>query len=279
MNLKKASKDSPFYKAIMFMKDITRNLNENSCLFDLLLQYNSGISNDIDLLRRKRKRYKDEISMMTVKEVTEHLEEILPDFIIRYTSNDDIYAFYSSLNDIIFFNDKKTFQSNIIENYNGYEHYTLPIVILLIHECWGHRKVALSNITNKDSTIRNYLISEDFEEDENILSDKTGKVKGESGLEIEYLITGMKHDNIFSEYLLCNDAINNTNLLDINLWIQPNFKEFQNIMKKNCDEFYDSNIDELLKKNRENKTYKNQNRYFEGTYIVDDVEIGPLFKV
>ena len=149
----------------------------------------------------------------------------------------------------------------------------------MIHECWGHRKVALSNITNKDSTIRNYLISEDFEEDENILSDKTGKVKGESGLEIEYLITGMKHDNIFSEYLLCNDAINNTNLLDINLWIQPNFKEFQNIMKKNCDEFYDSNIDELLKKNRENKTYKNQNRYFEGTYIVDDVEIGPLFKV
>ena len=82
-------------------------------------------------------------------------------------------------------------------------------------------------------------------------------MKGESGLEIEYLITGMKHDNIFSEYLLCNDAINNTNLLDINLWIQPNFKEFQNIMKKNCDEFYDSNIDELLKKNRENKTYKN----------------------
>ena len=82
MNLKKASKDSPFYKAIMFMKDITRNLNENSCLFDLLLQYNSGISNDIDLLRRKRKRYKDndskyELSMMTVKEVTEHLEEIL----------------------------------------------------------------------------------------------------------------------------------------------------------------------------------------------------------
>ena len=57
------------------------------------------------MLRRKRKRYKDndskyELSMMTVKEVTEHLEEILPDFIIRYTSNDDIYAFYSSLNDI-----------------------------------------------------------------------------------------------------------------------------------------------------------------------------------
>ena len=58
--------------------------------------------------------------------------------------------------------------------------------------------------------------------------------------------------------------------------------KFQGISKyheKNCDEFYDSNIDELLKKNRENKTYKNQNRYFEGTYIVDDVEIGPLFKV
>ena len=283
MNLKRASKNSPFKQATMFMKNIAKNLNEDSCILDLLLQYNSGISNDVDLLRRKRKKYKDndtkyELSMLTVKEVAKHLEEIIPDFIVRYTNDDDIYAFYSSLNDIIFFNDKKTFKNEKINNYNGYDQYTLPIVILLIHECWGHRKVALSNTIKKNSPIRNYLINKDFEEDENIIYDKTGKVKGESGFELEYLITGIKYNNILSEYLLKTNATNNSNLLDVSLWIQPNFTEFQNILKQNCEENYGCNIDELLKKNRENKSFRNLNRYVDGTYNEDGIEI-ELFKV
>ena len=283
MNLKRASKNSPFKQATMFMKNIAKNLNEDSCILDLLLQYNSGISNDVDLLRRKRKKYKDndtkyELSMLTVKEVAKHLEEIIPDFIVRYTNDDDIYAFYSSLNDIIFFNDKKTFKNEKINNYNGYDQYTLPIVILLIHECWGHRKVALSNTIKKNSPIRNYLINKDFEEDENIIYDKTGKVKGESGFELEYLITGIKYNNILSEYLLKTNATNNSNLLDVSLWIQPNFTEFQNILKQNYEENYGCNIDELLKKNRENKSFRNLNRYVDGTYNEDGIEI-ELFKV
>ena len=283
MNLKRASKNSPFKQATMFMKNIAKNLNEDSCILDLLLQYNSGISNDVDLLRRKRKKYKDndtkyELSMLTVKEVAKHLEEIIPDFIVRYTNDDDIYAFYSSLNDIIFFNDRKAFKSDKINNYNGYDQYTLPIVILLIHECWGHRKVALSNTIKKNSPIRNYLINKDFEEDENIIYDKTGKVKGESGFELEYLITGIKYNNILSEYLLKTNATNNSNLLDVSLWIQPNFTEFQNILKQNCEENYGCNIDELLKKNRENKSFRNLNRYVDGTYNEDGIEI-ELFKV
>ena len=283
MNLKRASKNSPFKQATMFMKNIAKNLNEDSCILDLLLQYNSGISNDVDLLRRKRKKYKDndtkyELSMLTVKEVAKHLEEIIPDFIVRYTNDDDIYAFYSSLNDIIFFNDKKTFKNEKINNYNGYDQYTLPIVILLIHECWGHRKVALSNTIKKNSPIRNYLINKDFEEDENIIYDKTGKVKGESGFELEYLITGIKYNNILSEYLLKTNATNNSNLLDVSLWIQPNFTEFQNILKQNCEENYGCNIDELLKKNRENKNLRNLNRYIDGIYFEDGIEI-ELFKV
>ena len=114
MNLKNLSKNNPFYQAIEFMKNIAQKLNEDSCLFDLLLQHNSGISNDFDLLRIKGNKSKDnntkyELSMITVKELAEHLEKIIPDFIIRYTCDDQTYAFYSSLNDIIFFNDKKTF--------------------------------------------------------------------------------------------------------------------------------------------------------------------------
>ena len=284
MSLKNLSDDNPFNKAIKFMKEIARNLNEDSCLFELLLQYNSGISNDLDLLRRKRKKYKNndtkyELSMITVKELSEHLEKIIPDFIIRYTSDDETYAFYSSLNDLVFFNDKKTFKSYMMANYNGNDNLILPIVLLLIHECWGYRKVFLSNPIIKKSHIRNYLINKDLEEDEYFIINKSiGKLKGESGYEIEYLITGMKYNNIFLNYLLDCNSNNNTKLLKVELWNQPNFKEFQNIMKSNYKEENKCDFDKLLRKNRDNKNYENQNRYDEGTIIEDGIEI-ELFKV
>ena len=283
MSLKNLSDDNPFNKAIKFMKEIARNLNEDSCLFDLLLQYNSGISDDLDLLRRKRKKYKNnntkyELSMITVKELAEHLEKIIPDFIIRYTSDDETYAFYSSLNDLVFFNDKKTFKSYMMADYNGNDNLILPIVLLLIHECWGHRKVALSNSKIKKSPIRNYLINEDFEEDEYFIINKsTGKLKGESGYEIEYLITGKKYDNIFSNYLLDCNANNNRNLLNVELWNQPNFEEFQKIMESNYKEENKCDFDGLLRKNRDNKNYEIPYKYDEGTIIEDGIEI-ELFK-
>ena len=284
INLKETSNDNPYYKAIMFLKDIVHNLNEHSCLFDLLLQYNSGISNDMDLLRRKKKKYEDndtkyELTMLTVKEVANHLEEIIPEFVVRYTCNDDTYSFYSILNDIVFFNEKKTFNNNIIKNLDGFDKYTLAIVILFLHECWGHRKVALSSKINKDSPIRNCLISEDFEENEIVIkNDKTKKVKGESGLEIEYLITGVKYDNIYTKYLLNSHDINNKNLLNIQLWIQPTFDEFRNLMNKNLEKKYSEPIEKLLKKSRKIKDNSNS-RYAPKIYYEDDIEIGPLFKV
>lgn len=283
INLKKSSNDNPYYKAIIFLKDIAHNLNEHSCLFDLLLQYNSGISNDMDLLRRKRKKYEDndtkyELTMLTVKEVVNHLEEMIPEFVVRYTCNDDTYSFYSSLNDLIFFNEKKTLENDVIKNIDGFDKYTLAIVILFLHECWGHRKVALSSKINKDSPIRNCLISEDFEENEIVIKDdKTKKVKGESGLEIEYLITGVKYDNLYTKYLLNSHDINNGNLLNVQLWIQPTFDEFRNLMNKNMEKYYGEPIEELLKKSR--KIKENNNRYAPKLYYEGGIEIGPLFKV
>ena len=284
MNLKNLSKNNPFYQAIEFMKNIAQKLNEDSCLFDLLLQYNSGISNDFDLLRIKGNKSKDnntkyELSMITVKELVEHLQKIIPDFIIRYTCDDQTYAFYSSLNDIIFFNDKKTFMRDNIEDISGYDDLTLPIVILLIHECWGHSKVSLSNEIIKTSPTRRYLINNDFEEDEIIFrNDKTGEVRGESGFELEYLLTGIRNDSILSNFLLNVSSVDKSDLLNVNLWIQPSFEEFQNILKTKIEKAFKCNYVELLRKNRENKSDNNQNRYVEGTIIEDGIKI-ELFKV
>ena len=277
INLKKCSKNNPYFEAVKFLKEVAKNLNENSSFFDFLMKYNSEISLDIDLLRRKRKNNDNiyHLNMLTVEEVSNLLKELLPDFIIRYTFDNDVYSFYSILDDLIFLNEKKTFKNNSINNYDGLMEYTLPIVILLIHESWEFKKIDKSNKITKISPFRNYLRNEDFIEEEYFIFYKNG----ESGLELKYLITGLRYENIFSEYLLSSDDMNNVKLLDVKLWIQPDFKELQNIIRINCEKIYDSDIDELIKENKDLKDRNNTRRYGLETFEENGVIIGPFFKV
>ena len=72
------------------------------------MQYNSCISNDISLFKQQNKpeenNSKYELNMLTVSEVATHLENILPEFIIRHTCDNKVNAFNSTLNDLIFIN-------------------------------------------------------------------------------------------------------------------------------------------------------------------------------
>lgn len=284
IDINSCSNGNPYYNANKFLEKVADNLNEKSCLFDLLMQYNSGISDDIKLLRRKKPNNdincsKYELSMQTVEEVAKHLKEILPTFIIRYISDNDIYAFYSCTDDLIFLNEKKTFKIDTFTDLDDYNENTLPIVFLLLHECWGHKMVASSNIISRDSPIRNNLKSQNF--DENIIlmtNEKTGTIKSESGLEIEYLITGLKYPNIISRHLLNNEDENNEKLLDVKLWVQPDFLEFQELVVKNIKEFYNYDDETFLKKNREEEENIDNKRNTFEIYFEDDVEIGILFK-
>ena len=110
VNIKQSKKNNPYREAIDFLKNIADNMNEKSCLFGFVLQYNSGISTDIIILKEseenKNNNKKYELSMLTVNEVINHLKDILPNIIIRYTCNDNIYAFHSTYNDVIFINEK-----------------------------------------------------------------------------------------------------------------------------------------------------------------------------
>ena len=232
INIKKCPKENPYYKAIMFLSDIAKNLDENSCLYDILMQYNSGISNDIILNIEKgnknRKNFtKYELSMLTKDEVINHLLELLPDFIIRYTFDDDVYAFYSTWNDLIFVNEKKTFNRNEITINYCLKGFCLPLVTLLIHECWGHKKVFLS-CEGRNSPTRNFLRNENFQENIIEIPLKNNKIKGESGCEIEYLLTGQRnYSNVFSKYLL-SIVFSNEELLDVTLWVKPSFQRLRN---------------------------------------------------
>ena len=151
IDIKKISKKNPYYNAIMFLKEVAENLNEESALFDLLMQYNSGISEDISLFNEENiynsKNTKYELSMLTISDIADHLKNILPQFL----------AYYAILNDLVFINEKKSFKKDDISNLDDFSEYTLPITILLLHECWGHKKVAQSNKIIKESPIRNYF--------------------------------------------------------------------------------------------------------------------------
>ena len=137
------------------------------------------------------------------------------------------------MNDLIFINEKKTFDNSSILNLDNNNAYTLLIVLLLMNECWGHMKVIKSNKIKRKSPIKNYLRNRNSNEELlEIIEKNTGKVKDESRLELENLIIGSK-DKFFSEFLLSKYEIININLLNSDLWVKTSFKDFQNLMRAN----------------------------------------------
>ena len=251
-------KTNAYTQAINFLKNVAKNLKENSALYDILLQYNSGFSHDISLIKGEDKEdfTKNELKLLGVKDVTKHLQEILPKFIVRYTFQNDVYAFFSELNDIIFINEKKTFDKNT------------------------NMKVSLTNKSkkNRNSPISNHLRSEDFKEIQiKKYDEKTKKYTGESGLGIERLILGPYNNKILSKYILNYEASNNENLLKIDLWIQPTFEEFQKKIKNNYEQFYKTSIDIESNKNKEEEDETDEG--MKNIYFEDDSSLLILAKV
>ena len=219
--------------------------------------------------------------MITVDELKNHIIKILPNFIIKYIYDNDDYAFYSTYNDIIFVNELKTFKINDIKFDYSSGGYTVPLVMLLLHECWGHAKVSLSN-KGRPSPTHSYLRNEDFEE--NIIEVQYGKkkrkIKGESGFEIEFLITGEREKkNILANYLLSDTDADNENLLDINLWTKPDFNELRSLILKNIKAFSPNDIYRYFIKAKDEEKEGDSRLYIMETYFIDGVEIGPLFKI
>ena len=222
MNIKNSSQSNPYNKAIKFLKEIVENLNEDSYLFDVLFQYNCDISEDAVKLQKKDKNeivfLNHELSMLTVKEVTNHLKSILPDFIVRYTGPNEVFASYAFLNDIIFFNEQKSFNKNEIINFDGKSQYIVPIVIIFFNECLGNKTIYSNNKLRKDSPSSNYIRKGNLEEQILETYNKDLIIKGRSGLQIENLIAGKLNKAIVSKYLLTPCNTHNSSILNSKLW-------------------------------------------------------------
>ena len=142
------------------------------------------------------------------------------------------------------------------------------------------KKVAQSNKIIKESPIRNYLRSENFDEElVKVLDENTGKMKGESIVELEYLLTGSNKSRYFQEFLLDHKNSQNENLLKVNLWVKPDFTNFKLIMLNNHKEIFNDKIAETKSKNRNDENDDDLSRYNMKVYDIDGVKVGPFFKV
>ena len=85
------------------------------------------------------------------------------------------------------------------------------------------------------------------------------KIKGESGFEIEFLITGERDKkNIIANYLLSDTDADNENLLDVNLWTKPNFNNLRSLILKNIKAFPPNDINRYFIKTKEEEKEGNR---------------------
>ena len=275
INLKNIDIENPYYKAINFIKQIAQKLDEKSCLFDILMQYYSGISKDIILSNKKEeKNRKDinkyELSLITVDELKKHLIKILPDFVIKYIYDDGNYAIYSQYNEVIFINELKTFRKN--DNNDIYfSGYTIPLVILLINGYWGHSKFFLSN--KRSQNLDKNLLGIPYRKNK-------AKMKDELDFEIEFLISGERDlSNIYANYLFSGDDVNNNNLLNAGLWTNTNFENLRNLILKNIKASSPNNVIKNYNKIEGIENKESSRLYCMETYLINGVEYGPFFKI
>ena len=169
LNVEKIDESNSYKKAINFVKQIIENLNEDSRLFEIFLYLDSHVIENLleknDILKEefidnygKKKiiEYKEHpteygINMSTVDEVKNHLNKLMPKYIIRLNTEMKFNATYDDKTKIMFINEKKLFNHNskfltrAFDDKNLNEKYALPISIEILHELCAHGKMRLFN--------------------------------------------------------------------------------------------------------------------------------------
>ena len=123
MDIEKIDESNSYKKAINFVKKIIENLNENSRLFEIFLYLDSNVienlleKNDIlkeeltdiygakKIIEYKEHPTEDRVKMSTVDEVKNHLNKLMPKYIIRLNTEMKFNATYDDKTKIMFIND------------------------------------------------------------------------------------------------------------------------------------------------------------------------------
>ena len=229
--LSKINQKSAYYQAYDLLKKIIKNITKESALFELLYSINSGTgSNKIS------KEITFKMSLLSEKKIKKELELLIPKFIFREASifpqSLAYNAYYSPTSNILLVNENTYFNMSLEEGYqkliqndDNEGKYTIPLLMLFLHEFLGHGKHALKvNLKyGREKSPTHMTIG--YKEN---LSTFYVESKGESGRFLEFFISPYEEIIYYLKY--SQDSFRE--LLDYKLWIAKDMNELNKIVAK-----------------------------------------------
>ena len=237
VNFKNINEESAYFKAHQFVRNIMENISLSSKLFKYFYLCNSGC--------RANRLIKDQtsfkLSMISENVIKAHLIKLLPEACFRYYNKDsEICAVTFTEDKVAFFNEGNLFNKSpeelddlLINNNDDDCKYTIPLVMIILHEYYGHaknayhsKKVKSPNFLNSNE---NFTFSnEDIKKESKIKRYNLSFLGGETGRTLEFYISSNKK----IIYALKFSYISMKELLSVKLWTSNDFSELNKIVNE-----------------------------------------------
>ena len=219
-------KNTPYKNCYDFLYKFIDSLDEDSYLLEILYLLDSDTSSN-RLFKNVRIF---QLSLLSLSQIKEHLKLIIPDIVIRKLSSksdwcnadhDPVYGTLECFEGTLYNNEDIDFLNSILINNEDTQcKYSLPLIMVFLHELFGHAKHRLDNNHSLSPThfynpYANYQLLYHC-------------VNGESGRIFEYYIS----DDIEIIKYLKFALIPNKELMDIKLWVASDLKQLRLIVKQ-----------------------------------------------
>ena len=227
--LYEAEENTPYNLAVKFLEDFTNNLNEESFILEILFLIDSEVS--INRSFKNCRMFK--LSMLSLEQIKQHLFLLIPKIVINYDSSEKDSSNGSFLPDVgifriyegtLFKKRKNHKDLNIMKFRDDTVKYTIPIIMLFLHECFCHTK-----IRSRHSEIGSPSYFYNPYDDYTLLFHCD---KGECGSLLEFYIS----PNIEVIKFLKYSYVSMPELLNSEYWTSKNREKLWNYIKKKMEE-------------------------------------------
>ena len=221
------NKKSAYYNSYQLLKEIVENINSNSYIFDLLYMINSGtgtnkLANEITF----------KMSLLSEEKIKKELKSLLPKFIFRESMPGNYNAYYSPYSKLVSVNENSYFNFSIdegekmlIENDDIDCKYTIPLLILFMHEFLGHGKHAFKNNLKFGREHSPTHVTINYKNNPTTFYTEN---KGESGRLVELFISPYEEIIYYMKY----SQDNLKELMDYNLWVSSTMDRLNYIVSE-----------------------------------------------
>ena len=219
----KCKEGTPYKKCYDFLKTFINELNEDSFLLEILLLLDSDTASNRKYINVRL----FQLSLLSLSQIKEHLEMIIPDVIIRkfHSKNDESNGNYlpscgimECFEGTLYGMEENTLNSILIEKVDTDCKYTMPLIMLFMHELFGHAKHRLD--VWSQSPTHYYNPHNNYKLCFHCLS-------GESGRLFEFYISPEINIIKYLKFSLCN----NEDLLSVKYWVANNLTELRKLVR------------------------------------------------